>query len=164
MSTVQTAQGSASTSTHHDGLCRRQRIVAWVLQILAAVIFLQTLFFKFTGAAESVYIFTKLGAEPLGRYASGMMELIAAGLLLVPRTAAIGAVVSLGVISGAIGAHLTKLGITIPNQDGSPGNDGGLLFGLACVVFLAAAGVAWLRRGQLPIVGPRLAPRSCSAA
>src|SRR5688500_10699247 len=65
-------------------------IVSTVLQLVAAGILLQTLFFKFTGAAESVYIFTTLGMEPWGRIGSGVAELVAAALLLYPPTAAIG--------------------------------------------------------------------------
>src|SRR6187549_3788200 len=75
-------------------------VVSWALQIVVAVILLQTLFFKFTGAAESVHIFSTLGAEPWGRIGSGVVELIAALLLLYPPTITIGAIVSLGVISG----------------------------------------------------------------
>ncbi|HKY34272.1 MAG TPA: YHS domain-containing (seleno)protein, partial [Candidatus Polarisedimenticolia bacterium] len=122
---------------------------AWVLQLLAAVILFQTLFFKFTGAEESVYIFTTLGMEPWGRIGSGLAELVAVILLLIPRTAALGAMLSLGVISGALMSHLTRLGIEVQG-------DGGLLFGLAVVVFAACAGVAWLRRSEIPIAGPRL--------
>jgi putative oxidoreductase len=124
-------------------------IASWTCQIIAAGILFQTLFFKFTGAEESKYIFTKLGAEPWGRYGSGFAELIAVVLLLIPKTAPIGAVLALGVISGAIGSHLTKLGIEVKG-------DGGLLFGLAIAVFVTAAIVLVIRRGQLPIVGPML--------
>jgi putative oxidoreductase len=102
------------------------------LRLVAAAILLQTLFFKFTGAAESVYIFEKVGQEPWGRYGSGVVELIAAGLLFLRPTRTIGAGLALGVISGAIFFHLTKLGIVV--QD-----DGGLLFVLALVVWLCAA-------------------------
>jgi len=124
--------------------------VAWTCQIAAAAILFQTLFFKFTAAPESVYIFTTLGLEPWGRIGSGVAELIACVLLLVPRTAAVGALLALGVISGAIVSHLTRLGIVV--QD-----DGGLLFVLALVVFACSAIVLWLRRGELPVVGARLA-------
>jgi hypothetical protein len=129
-------------------LSKPTRAVCWVLQAVAAVILLQTLFFKFTGARESVYIFSTLGAEPWGRIGSGVVELIAAGLLLYPRTAAVGAALALGVITGAIFSHLTKLGITIPAVD-----DHGELFALAVVVFVASAVVLALRRRELPMVG-----------
>jgi hypothetical protein len=133
-------------------LTKAQAIASWVLQLAAAVILFQTLFFKFTGAPESVYIFTALGAEPWGRIASGVVELIASILLVIPRTAALGAILSLGVISGAIGSHLTRLGIALPAV-----NDHGELFALAVVVFVASAGVVLLRRHELPLVGHLLA-------
>jgi uncharacterized membrane protein YphA (DoxX/SURF4 family) len=137
--------------------CRTHAIVSWVAQVIGALILLQTLFFKFTGAPESIYIFQKVGMEPWGRYASGVVELVAAVLLLVPRTAHFGALLALGVITGAIGSHVTKLGITIPNQDGSPGDDGGLLFVLACVVFAMSLIVLIMRRRALPIIGAKFA-------
>jgi putative oxidoreductase len=123
--------------------------LSWVLQIAVAVILLQTLFFKFTGAPESIYIFTTVGAEPWGRYGSGVMELIAAALLLIPGYAAIGALLSLGVGVGAVFSHLTVLGIDVQG-------DGGLLFGLACVVLVGSAIVLAIRRRELPIVGAML--------
>src|SRR5215470_1942860 len=126
-------------------LSRSQSIVSWILQLVAAAILFQTLFFKFTGAEESVYIFTKLGMEPWGRIGSGVVELIACILLLVPRTVPVGALLALGVISGAIVSHLTKLGIVVKD-------DGGLLFGLAIVVFVASAVVLVLRRAQIPVL------------
>ena len=95
----------------------------------AAVILLQTLFFKFTGAPESVYIFNELGIEPYGRIGTGIVELIVAGLLLFKRTSLFGSILGLGVISGAILSHLFVLGIEVQN-------DGGLLFGLAILVFI----------------------------
>lgn len=129
-------------------LSKRMKVLSWVLQVVVAVILLQTLFFKFTGAPESVYIFSKLGAEPWGRIASGVFELIAAALLLFPRTVAVGALMSLGVISGAIFSHLTKLGIALTEV-----GDRGELFALAVVVFLGSAAVLYIRRRELPFVG-----------
>ena len=85
-----------------------QGIVSWGLQLVVAGILLQTLFFKFTGAAESVYIFSTLGVEPWGRILSGIVELVAAILLLVPATTTVGAVLALAVMAGAIGSHLTR--------------------------------------------------------
>src|SRR5258708_6838690 len=84
-------------------------ITSWILRGIAAAILLQTLFFKFTGAKESVYIFTTLGMEPWGRIGSGVAELIASILLLLPQTVVFGAILSLGVISSAMFFHLTKL-------------------------------------------------------
>jgi hypothetical protein len=129
--------------------------ISWILRVVAAVILLQTLFFKFTGAKESVYIFTTLGIEPWGRIGSGVVELIASVLLLMPSTVAIGAVLSLGVILGAIISHLTTLGISLPAVD-----DHGELFALALVVFACSAAVLVMHRGELPIIGPILNPRT----
>ena len=120
--------------------------LSWVLQVVVAVILLQTLFFKFTGAEESIYIFTTVGAEPWGRYGSGVLELIAAVLLLIPGTVAIGALLAVGVGVGAVFSHLTLLGIDVKG-------DGGLLFGLACVVLTGSLIVLAIHRRELPIVG-----------
>lgn len=117
-----------------------------MLQVLASAILLQTLFFKFTGAEESVYIFSTLGVEPAGRIGSGVVELIAAVLLLVPSTVAGGALLALGVMAGAIVSHLTLLGIEVKD-------DGGLLFGLAVAVFVSSAIVLFLRRAEIPVLG-----------
>ncbi|HKZ81574.1 MAG TPA: DoxX family protein [Pyrinomonadaceae bacterium] len=126
-------------------------IFDWLLRILVAVILLQTLFFKFTGARESVYIFSTLGAEPWGRIGSGVVELIAAILLLVPRTAALGALLTAGVATGAILSHITKLGIKLPAVD-----DHGELFALGVTVLVGSLIVLYLRRTQIPVVGPIL--------
>src|SRR5260370_20265941 len=83
-------------------------ISSWALRGIVAVILLQTLFFKFTGAKESVYIFSTLGLEPWGRIGSGVVELIASILLLTPRTVVYGAVLSLGVIGGAVLSPITE--------------------------------------------------------
>lgn len=106
-----------------------------IVRTIAAVILAQTLFFKFTAAPESVYIFSTLGVEPWGRIAAGLMELMAVILLLGNRTAWLGALLAMGLMFGAIGAHLTRLGIEV--QD-----DKGLLFGLACTVLAASTFIA----------------------
>jgi len=136
-------------------LSKRLKVLSWVLQVVVAVILLQTLFFKFTGAPESVYIFSKLGAEPWGRIASGVIELVAAALLLIPRTVLAGAVMSLGVISGAIFSHLTKLGVALTEV-----GDRGELFALALVVFVGSTLVLFIRRRELPFVGAVLSKES----
>ena len=123
-------------------------ILSWTLRGIAAIILLQTLFFKFTGAKESVYIFTTLGMEPWGRIGSGVAELIASILLLAPPTVVYGAILSLGIIGGAIVSHLTKLGITLPAV-----GDRGELFGLAVVVFVCSAAVLVMHRAEIPILG-----------
>ena len=127
--------------------------VSWALQLIVAGILLQTLFFKFTGAAESVYIFSTLGAEPWGRIGSGVVELIAALLLLYPATITIGAILALGVIAGAIVSHLTVLGIEVQG-------DGGLLFLLAVAVFVSNVAILALRRGEIPLLGVWMAGHS----
>jgi uncharacterized membrane protein YphA (DoxX/SURF4 family) len=104
----------------------------WILRILAALILLQTLFFKFSGAEESIYIFSTIGMEPWGRIGTGVLELIAALLILFPLTTAIGAALAMGLMAGAIFFHLTKLGINVKD-------DGGLLFTYALVVFISCA-------------------------
>jgi putative oxidoreductase len=121
-------------------------VISWILRLIAAVILLQTLYFKFTGAPESVYIFTKVHAEPWGRYGSGVVELTAAVLLLWPRFSWAGATLALGVMSGAIVSHLTLLGVEVQG-------DHGLLFGLALTVFVCSAILIFIHRTQLPVVG-----------
>jgi hypothetical protein len=128
------------------------KAASWIAQLVAAGILGQTLFFKFSGAPESVHIFNELGAEPWGRIGSGVVELVCVVLLLVPRTAALGALLALGTMAGAIGAHAVRLGIEI-EVDGV--SDGGLLFALAVTTVLAALVVLWLRRASLPIVGAK---------
>jgi hypothetical protein len=118
-------------------------VIAWICRIAAAVILLQTLFFKFTGAPESVYIFSK------GRIGSGVAELIAAILILFPPTTWLGAGLALAVMAGAIFSHLTILGIEVMG-------DGGLLFGLALAVAVCSAVLLFLQRRRLPLIGAYL--------
>lgn len=124
-------------------------IISWILRIVVAIILLQTLFFKFTGAEESKYIFsTLMGAENewIGRIGSGVVELIATILILYPSTTWLGALLALGTMSGAIMSHLTQLGIIVKD-------DGGLLFGLAIVVFVSSAILLIIHRKAVPLVG-----------
>lgn len=114
----------------------------WLLRIVPAIILLQTLFFKFSGAEESVYIFSTLGMEPWGRIGSGVLELIAALLLLYPKTTYLGAALGLGLMAGAIFFHLTKLGISVKN-------DGGLLFIYALLVFISCATLLIIYREEI---------------
>lgn len=106
-----------------------QKYIIIIARFGAAAILLQTLFFKFTAAPESVYIFTTLGIEPFGRIGSGIAELIAAILLLWPNKSLIGALLSAGVMAGAIASHVLFLGYEIMG-------DGGLLFSLAAIVLI----------------------------
>ena len=121
---------------------QRISIFFWMLRILAAIILLQTLFFKFSAAEESVYIFSTLGMEPWGRIGSGIVELIAAVLLLIPRTTAFGAVLGLGVMSGALFFHFTKLGLVVRD-------DHGQLFIYCLLVWLSCLILALAFRKQL---------------
>lgn len=125
---------------------RGMTLLSWACQLTVAVVLGQTLFFKFTGAEESVYIFSTLGVEPWGRIATGVIELIAAVLVLIPRSAWLGALLAAGSMAGAILSHLTLLGIEVMG-------DGGLLFALAFVVLIAALVVLWLHRRDLPVLG-----------
>ncbi len=106
-------------------------VVYWFARVLAAIILVQTLYFKFSGSQESVYIFTTVGMEPWGRLGIGVMEMIAAVLLLLNPTAWLGATLAFGLMVGAIGMHLTLLGISVQG-------DGGYLFSLAVTVSLCS--------------------------
>lgn len=147
-----------TTITYSDVAPRERavlRAVLWLMRLVIAGILLQTLFFKFTGAAESVFIFETLGAEPYGRIGSGVVELVASVLILVPSTVALGALLSVGVMSGAILSHLTVLGIEVMG-------DGGLLFALAVIVLACSAAVLLAFADALPILGPKLRARTCA--
>ncbi|MES2863087.1 MAG: DoxX family protein [Bacteroidota bacterium] len=102
------------------------------LKVIVAIILLQTLYFKFSGNPESVYIFEKLGAEPFGRIGSGIIELIASILLFVDKTKFYAALTIVGTMLGAIISHLFILGIEIMN-------DGGTLFILAVIALISSA-------------------------
>lgn len=116
-----------------------------VLRVIVAGILLQTLYFKFTAAPESVYIFQTLGMEPWGRIGSGLLELAASVFLLFRSTTWLGALLAMGSMAGAIFFHLTTLGIEVME-------DGGLLFGLACTIFIASAIILWIERQKIPLV------------
>ena len=133
------------------------RLIPWAAQIVVAVILAQTLFFKFTYAPETQVIFANKGGRPAAT-AVGIAELLCVILLLMPRTAAIGGLLSLLVISGAIITHLTSLGIQIVDPATGQG-DGGLLFGLALLVAFGSTIVLVFRRHQLPLLS-RLFPQA----
>jgi uncharacterized membrane protein YphA (DoxX/SURF4 family) len=120
-----------------------------LLRLIAAAILLQTLFFKFTGAPESKFIFGTLGVEPWGRIFSGAVELVASICLLVPATQIIGALIAISVMAGAILSHLFILGIVIQN-------DGGLLFSLACGVFFSCLAVVLLQLDKVSLLVSRV--------
>lgn len=117
-------------------------ILIWFTRLVAAFIMLQTLYFKFSGAEESIFIFTKVGMEPWGRYGVGIGELFASILILVPRTAWLGGLITVGLMSGAIGMHVLILGIVVFD-------DGGQLFTYAVVAFACGAYNLWLGRDKV---------------
>lgn len=121
----------------------KSSLFIWIVKGIAVVILVQTLFFKFTGAEESVYIFSTLGAEPFGRIGSGIVELIASILILIPRTTLLGALMGLGTMTGAILSHLVFLGIEVKN-------DGGALFILAIITFLCCSFLVYCNRESIP--------------
>lgn len=141
-----------------------KKVLPWVLVIYIAFVFVQSLFFKFAGSQETVIIFNTIAdwmsgigflawaAEPFrayGGWAVGLTELVAAVLLFIPRTRAIGALIALVVISGAIFFHLgTPLGVDRVVDDAG-NTDGGVLFFMACGVWVASAITLYLNRGQL---------------
>ncbi len=113
----------------------------WILRLIPAVILLQTLFFKFTAHPQSVRLFTMIGLEPAGRIGSGIFELIAAVLLLIPRFTGYGALLGLVMMTGALYFHITKLGVYF---DGDP-----VLFIYALITFLCCAGLIYIYRASL---------------
>ena len=123
-------------------------ITSWALRLIVAVILVQTLFFKFSAAKESVYIFTTLGIEPWGRIGSGIVELVASILLLVPSTVTVGAAMALAATGSAILFHLTRLGIALTSV-----GDHGELFTLAIAVTVCSIIVLLMHRRELPLVG-----------
>lgn len=138
-----------------SGRGRAVAVVSWVAQVGVAVMLGQTLFYKFSYAPQTQVIFAERGGRP-GATAVGVIELICVVLLLVPRTAALGALLSLLTIGGAIFTHLTALGIAVQEAPGSAETDGGALFALALLVAAGSLLVLALRRRQLPFLGRAL--------
>jgi len=124
---------------------KSKSILDLVLRIVPAAILLQTLYFKFSGAPESIFIFKTLGLEPVGRIGLGIVELIVAILILIPKTTWIGAILGVGIMSGALFSHITKLGIVVQN-------DGGTLFTLALVTFIFCIVLVWKNRKAIPFI------------
>jgi len=122
-----------------------KKYIPLALRIIVAIILVQTLRFKFTAHPDSVYIFSQVGLEPIGRIGIGIMELIAAVLLLIPKTAWLGAGLTLGIIGGAIMMHLTQLGIEVKG-------DGGVLFYTALVTFILSAIILWMNKRDIPFL------------
>jgi uncharacterized membrane protein YphA (DoxX/SURF4 family) len=121
----------------------------WIPRIVAALIMLQTLFFKFTGAEESIYIFTTVGMEPWGRYGSGVAELLASILILLPSFSVYGALLGVMTMSGAVFFHLTKLGIEVMG-------DKGQLFMYALLVLISSIIIIFFEREKLKLLFNRI--------
>ena len=119
--------------------------IPFILRIIVAIILIQTLRFKFTAHPDSVYIFKQVGLEPIGRISIGCLELIASILLLIPRTVWAGALLTLGLIGGAIFMHLTQIGIAV-------NNDSGVLFITAVVTFILSAMILYIYRKDIPFI------------
>lgn len=126
-----------------DTFTRRQKFVIWVCSLVAAGIMIETLFFKFTAAPESVYIFRKMGTEPWMRWVQGIWELLASIGLLWPRMRWAGGILTTGAMAAAILSHLTWLGFSVQN-------DHGLLFGMALVTFTCGSTVMMMYREHIP--------------
>lgn len=141
-STRQLAVARARTYDERVTLPRRQTILIWMCRIIAASIMIEPLYFKFTGAPESIYIFSKMNLESWWRYRQGVWKLCASVLLL-PRTAWAGGVLTLGALGAAIASHLTALGLVVQGA-------GGVLFGMAWTTLLCAAVVTFLHRRWIP--------------
>ncbi|MET2985496.1 DoxX family protein [Aureibaculum conchae] len=123
--------------------------IYFILRLVVAFILVQTLYFKFSAHPDSVHIFSTLGLEPYGRIGIGILELIAAILLFIPKTVWMGALLSLGIISGAIFSHLTELGIEV-------NGDGGKVFYMAIIVFVLSAIILLKNRKNIPFINKKV--------
>lgn len=134
-----------------------------VLSIFISFVFVQSLFFKYTNSVETQHIFGTLDAWAstfglqglfaqtglFSQHVIGTAELVASSLLIAGLIlrwkvlTGLGALLAVAIISGAIVFHLfTPLGVEVQG-------DGGLLFGMACGVWLSGATLAYLSRGEL---------------
>ncbi len=146
-SQLRAIEAQSTELSGEDGLTRRQRVVSWMCGIIAAAIMLETLFYKFTGAEESVYIFSRMHTEPWWRWGQGIWELLASIGLLLPRWKWAGGILATGAMGAAILSHMTWLGFSILG-------DHGLLFGMACVTFACGFTVLMLHRQEIPFTTP----------
>ncbi len=124
---------------------KTQTVLFWAARIVVAAILLQTLFYKFTGAKESIALFSALGAEPWGRIGTGVIELIASVLILIPSTVWLGSLLAVGLMAGAIFSHIFIIGVTR--------DDGGQLFLYAVIVFVCGLFSFWKSKNQIPVIG-----------
>lgn len=136
-------QTGKNSSTKLKPKIMKNPIFIWIVKLIAVVILVQTLFFKFTGAEESIYIFETLKVDPVGRIGSGIVELIASILILIPRTTLLGALLALGTMAGAIFSHIFVLGIVVKD-------DGGTLFSLAIITFICCLVLINNKKNKIP--------------
>lgn len=132
------------------------RILDWALRLIPAAILAVALPAKFLADPGAVAMFTRLGAEPSGRLATGVFEAIAVLLLLLPGATIYGALLTGGLMSGAILSHLAVIGIA---PDGDPS-----MFVMAATAFVTAGALAWRRRREIPLIGQLLAADSPGSA
>lgn len=118
-------------------------ILFWLARLVAAIIMVQTLYFKFTAAPESVFIFSTVGMEPWGRWLVGFLELVASVMLFIPAAIWLGSILAIGLMAGALGMHLTLLGIEVQG-------DGGQLFIYALIVLICTLYSFWKSRQTIP--------------
>ena len=98
---------------------------------------------KFTGAAGAVTLFTDLHMEPGGRILIGVIEVISIALLLSPRLSAWGALLCLGVMTGAVLAHVTVVGFGGPLA---------MLFVMAIISGCSLVVLLYRLRHQVPFI------------
>ena len=115
--------------------------IAWCFQLIIAGIFIPIGILKFMNNPADLEIFSQLGMEPAGRYIIGVLEILAGLMVLTNAVAAMGAFLGVGVMLGAMLAHMTVLGIDQTH------------FILLFIVFLSCCIVSFIRRKQLPLIG-----------
>ncbi|MCY4523506.1 MAG: DoxX family protein [Halobacteriovoraceae bacterium] len=128
---------------------KKQELTAWIFQIIAAVILVPVGMMKFANGETDIYIFTQLGMEPFGRYLIGVLEILSGILLLSRNLSACGGVLGIGVMCGAILAHVSALGFEVME-------DGGMHIWILLIVSLSCLVVVFLRKKQLPLIGNQL--------
>lgn len=128
------------------------KIFSVLLKLLISLIVGQTLFFKFSGAEESIYIFSTLKVEPWGRIALGTLELLSIILLWISRTTVYALILIFVMMCGAVASHLFILGIDIMG-------DGGELFILGMVTLLTSAVLLFTKREEIKTLGMKFIAR-----
>jgi len=122
----------------------KSKIISWVLQLCIIALFAPAAYSKLTSHEASIALFTELGMEPTGRYVIGFLEAVACALLLMPNTAVHGAILSLGIMIGAVIAHFSKIGF----------NDMFAYF--AIILVICSSAIIYLRRKQIKSIARML--------